>query len=63
MLVWPVIQLFTSYYIYKPFQGIEPVGSFAIYLSNENILSFIIVGNLCMLFFRSFVQSAWRFFF
>lgn len=58
LFVWPIISFISSYYGFKPFK-IEnmPVP----YLNQENLIIFILLGYICMNFFRSLVQSAWVF--
>lgn len=58
LFVWPVIGFIASYYSFKPF-NIE--GNPLPYLNEENLIIFILLGYICMSFFRSLVQSAWFF--
>ncbi|MBB6217477.1 ABC-2 type transport system permease protein [Anaerosolibacter carboniphilus] len=58
LFIWPIISFISSFYSFKPFH-IEnmPVP----YLNQENLIIFILLGYICMNFFRSLVQSAWFF--
>lgn len=61
MLLWPVLNLITACYNYKPFQNTVMGESIAQWVSKENIFIFIILGYLSLMFFNSLVQSAWFF--
>ncbi|KPU42765.1 ABC-2 type transporter [Oxobacter pfennigii] len=56
--LWPLISFVSAYYSFKPF-SIE--NAQIPYLNEENLILFILIGYLCMSFFRSLVQSAWFF--
>ncbi|MFZ5353690.1 MAG: ABC transporter permease [Bacillota bacterium] len=58
LFVWPLIGFVSAYYSFKPF-NIE--GTPIPYINEENLIIFILLGYICMSFFRSLVQSAWRF--
>ncbi len=60
MLIWPVLAFAAAYYQFKPF-NFESVFRAVPYLTEENLISYIMIGYFAMIFFRSFVQSAWRF--
>lgn len=60
MLIWPVLTFISAYYTYKPFKldiGVEAVP----YLNEKNLITFILVGYIAHMFFKSLVQSAWGF--
>ena len=58
LFIWPIISFISSYYSFKPFKVEDtPVP----YLNQENLIIFILLGYICMNFFRSLVQSAWFF--
>lgn len=61
MLIWPVLELFTAYYSYKPFEGSTASGIIAKWVGDDMIFAFILFGYISYMFFKSFVQSAWRF--
>lgn len=61
MLLWPVLQLFTSYYSYKPFEGSAASRIVAKWVGEDMIFAFILFGYISFMFFKCFVQSAWRF--
>jgi ABC-2 type transport system permease protein len=58
LFIWPIISFISSYYSFKPF-NLEKMP--LPYLSQENLIIFILLGYICMNFFRSLVQSAWFF--
>lgn len=58
LFVWPVFSFLSAYYSYSAF---DIRGTFISYLSDDNILLFLLIGYMGMSFFRSVVQSAWRF--
>lgn len=60
MLIWPVLLFLTAYYTYKPFR-LEAASKHISYLSEGNLITFILIGYVAQMFFRSFVQSAWFF--
>ncbi len=58
LFVWPLLSFVTAYYGYLPFEiETAKIG----YLNGENILIYLLLGYMCMSFFRSLVQSAWNF--
>ncbi len=60
MLIWPILTFITAYYTYKPFN--LSTGTHGIsYLTEDNLITFILVGYIAHMFFRSLVQSAWHF--
>lgn len=61
MLIWPVLHLFTSYYSYKPFEGSAASEIVAKWVGEDMIFAFILFGYISYMFFKCFVQSAWRF--
>lgn len=61
MLVWPILQLLTSYYTYKPFQNTAMGEAVSKWVGQDKIFAFILFGYMGYTFFRCFVQSAWRF--
>ena len=60
MLLWPVLLFLAAYYTYKPFR-LEAATSHISYLTESNLITFILIGYVAQMFFRSFVQSAWFF--
>lgn len=60
MLIWPVLLFLTAYYTYKPFR-LEAASKHISYLTEGNLITFILIGYIAQMFFRSFVQSAWFF--
>ncbi|WP_432405170.1 ABC transporter permease [Wukongibacter sp. M2B1] len=60
MLLWPILLFLTAYYTYKPFR-LEAATKHISYLNEENLITFILIGYVAQMFFRSFVQSAWFF--
>jgi ABC-2 type transport system permease protein len=60
MLLWPVLAFATTYYQFKPF-SFDAVRQRMGYLSDESLITYIMIGYFAMVFFRSFVQSAWEF--
>ncbi|OGO78987.1 MAG: hypothetical protein A2Y23_14670 [Clostridiales bacterium GWB2_37_7] len=61
MLIWPVLHLFSSYYSYKPFEGSAASELVAKWVGEDMIFAFILFGYISFIFFKCFVQSAWRF--
>jgi ABC-2 type transport system permease protein len=58
LFIWPIISFAASYFSFKPFN----IESIAVpYLNEKNLIIFILLGYIAMSFFRSLVQSAWRF--
>lgn len=60
LFIWPVLTFVTAYYSYKPFRLDKIVGELG-YINEKNLIVFVLMGYLCLIFFRCFVQSAWRF--
>jgi len=60
MLLWPILLFLTAYYTYKPFR-LEAAAKHISYLTESNLITFILIGYIAQMFFRSFVQSAWFF--
>ncbi|MDF2533681.1 MAG: phosphate transporter permease [Clostridia bacterium] len=61
MLIWPVLDLFAAYYAYKPFEGSATSELIAKWVGDDKIFAFILFGSISYMFFKCFVQSAWRF--
>ena len=61
MLIWPVLHLLSSYYSYKPFEGSAASELVAKWVGEDMIFAFILFGYISFMFFKCFVQSAWRF--
>jgi ABC-2 type transport system permease protein len=58
LFIWPIISFISAYFSFKPFN----ISNTAVpYLNEKNLIIFILLGYICMSFFRSLVQSAWRF--
>ena len=60
MLLWPLLAFTTAYFQFKPFD-FTAVQAEISYLTDEVLMTFIMIGYFAMVFFRSFVQSAWEF--
>lgn len=58
LFVWPLLSFISAYFSFKPF---NISGISVPYLNEKNLIIFILLGYMCMSFFRSLVQSAWRF--
>lgn len=58
LFLWPLLSFITAYYGYQSF---ELESTMIEYLNAENILIYLLLGYMCMSFFRSLVQSAWNF--
>ena len=58
LFVWPFLSFVTTYYSFKVF-NIEK--SKISYITSENMIVYLLLGCMCMSFFRSLVQSAWNF--
>lgn len=61
MLFWPILQLFASYYSYKPFEDSKVSSVISAWVGKDKVFAFIIFGYMGYMFFGSFIQSAWRF--
>lgn len=60
MLLWPLLSFATAYYQFKPFK-FDAILSTLQYLDEASLITFIMIGYFAMIFFRSLVESAWRF--
>jgi len=60
LFVWPLLTFITAYYSYKPFRLDRITGGLD-YVNESNLIIFVLMGYLCLIFFRCFVQSAWFF--
>lgn len=60
LFIWPVLTFVTAYYSYKPFRLDKITGDLG-YINERNLIIFVLMGYMCLIFFRCFVQSAWRF--
>lgn len=58
LFLWPVFSFITTFYSYRSF---EMADSAVPYLTRENLIVYLVLGYMCMSFFRSLVQSAWNF--
>lgn len=58
LFVWPFLSLITTFYGFKAFDLSQCHIS---YITEENMLVYLVLGYMCMSFFRSLVQSAWKF--
>ncbi len=61
MFLWPILNLTTLYYIYKPFSNIKVNDSLKEYIGEESIFIFILIGHLSFMFFSNFINTAWDF--
>lgn len=61
MLLWPVLQLYASYYSYKPFENSKTSEAIALWVGKDKVFAFILLGYIGYMFFGCFIQSAWRF--
>jgi len=60
LFLWPMITFVNGYYQFKPFD-FSAVSKTIPYLNEKSLLSFVLIGYMAMIFFRTLVQSAWRF--
>jgi ABC-2 type transport system permease protein len=60
LFIWPMLTFIGTYYGYKPF-NIEKIAESISYINKNNVILFVLVGYVAMMFFRCLVQSAWRF--
>lgn len=60
LFLWPMLVFLSTYYGYKPF-NMDRIRNHITYLNSSNVILFVLIGYVCMSFFRSLVQSAWRF--
>lgn len=58
LFVWPFLSLITTFYGFKAF---DLTACNIPYINAENMLVYLVLGYMCMSFFRSLVQSAWQF--
>ncbi|MFF8845845.1 ABC transporter permease [Streptomyces sp. NPDC015127] len=62
MLVWPVLQLATTYYTLRPVATTSrAAANWPLAADPERLLAFLATGTLAYAFFFSLVQSAWHF--
>lgn len=57
LFIWPILSFISSYYSFKPFK----INSTIPYLTEKNIIIYLLLGYMTMSLFRSLVQSAWNF--
>ncbi len=60
LFIWPLLTFITAYYSYKPFR-LDKIAGGLDYVNEGNLIVFVLMGYLCLIFFRCFVQSAWFF--
>ncbi|GGW66496.1 multidrug ABC transporter permease [Streptomyces lucensis JCM 4490] len=61
MLVWPVLQLATTYYTLRPVATASPAAAhWPLSADPHRLLAFLATGTLAYAFFFSLVQSAWH---
>lgn len=60
LFFWPMLVFLSTYYGYKPF-NMDKMRNHITYLNSSNVILFVLIGYVSMSFFRSLVQSAWRF--
>ena len=58
LFIWPLLSFITSYY---GFQVFDLSKSKVAFITKDNVVVYLLLGYMCMSFFRSLVQSAWRF--
>ncbi len=58
LFLWPVLSFITTNYSFKAF---DLTKSRIPYITPDNVVVYLLLGYMCMSFFRSLVQSAWRF--
>lgn len=62
MLVWPLLELATAYYSFRPFLHAPGLArNWSLAADPSTITLFFITGLLGYTFFRSIVQSSWQF--
>ncbi len=60
LFLWPALSFIGGYYQFKPFD-FSAVSENVPYLTENTLLSFVLIGYMAMIFFRTLVQSAWHF--
>ncbi|HYE82272.1 MAG TPA: ABC transporter permease [Clostridia bacterium] len=60
LFLWPLLTFITAYYSYKPFP-LDKIVRGLDYINESNLIIFVLMGYMCLIFFRCFVQSAWLF--
>lgn len=60
LFLWPVLTFISAYFGYKPFDMGKVAGTLS-YLNEDNLIVFMLIGYVSLMFFQCFVQSAWRF--
>lgn len=58
LFLWPVLSFISAYYNFRTFDLSKSKVSF---ITVENVIVYLLLGYMCMSFFRSLVQSAWKF--
>lgn len=58
IFLWPLLTFITTYY---SFQSFDIRKSKIPYITPENVIVYLLLGYMCLSFFRCLVQSAWRF--
>lgn len=58
LFLWPLLNFLSTYYSFKPF-NIQ--NSNIYYLTQDNLIVFLLLGYMAMSLFRSLVQSSWNF--
>ncbi len=58
LFLWPILSFITTYY---GFQAFDLTKCKVPYITSDNVVVYLLLGYMCMSFFRSLVQSAWRF--
>lgn len=58
LFLWPLLSFITAYY---GFQAFDLSKCKVTYITSDNVVVYLLLGYMCMSFFRSLVQSAWRF--
>ncbi len=58
LFLWPILSFITTNYSFHAF---DLTKSKIPYITPENVVVYLLLGYMCMSFFRSLVQSAWRF--
>ena len=58
LFLWPLLSFITACYNFRSFDLSK---SKVAYITADNVVIYLLLGYMCMSFFRSLVQSAWRF--